>query len=231
MGLIQSSLAHGPVYFNVYPNLQLSLSDVNILEAITLNVKTHGYNYIPGSEVICICYRIYYKPLYTLNPQCKLVDKPLNETILIETNFSQSNITTRRSIKWEEIPLPESWKIERAVPSQPKINNEITSIIQTPEGTVQIQLENNNSRPSSSKSYLSRTKSFHSHISPLDYIMETPSRMSTSQIREFDRKSSDDESVKDNHVEKLHMNKSNIVKGIYNNQEAEITESKMNFSI
>ena len=75
MGIIQSSLAHGPVYFNVYPNLQLSLSDVNILDALTLNVKTHGYNYIPGTETICICYRIYYKPLFTLNPQCKRIDK------------------------------------------------------------------------------------------------------------------------------------------------------------
>ncbi|KAL8488701.1 hypothetical protein ACS0TY_024840 [Phlomoides rotata] len=54
MGIIQSNLAHGPVYFDVYPNLCLSLSDINILEALPLNVKTHGYNYTPGTEVICI---------------------------------------------------------------------------------------------------------------------------------------------------------------------------------
>jgi hypothetical protein len=230
MGLIQSSLAHGPVYFNVYPNLQLSLSDINILEAVTLNVKTHGYNYIPGSEVICICYRIYYKPLYTLNPQCRLVDKPVNETILIETNFSQSNITTRRSIKWEEIPLPESWIIERAIPSVPKINDNITQIIQTPEGNIQIEMErtSSNSRPSSSRLILPKTKSFHSYISPLDGIVETPSRFSTSQIKE---RFSDEESSKENTVEKLYKNKDNIVKGIYNNQEQDITESEMNFSI
>lgn len=83
MGIIQSSLAHGPVYFDVYPNLCLSLSDINILDALTLNVKTNGYNYTPGTEVICICYRIYYKPLYTLNPMCKKVDKEKNETILV----------------------------------------------------------------------------------------------------------------------------------------------------
>ncbi|XP_074299059.1 uncharacterized protein LOC141630079 [Silene latifolia] len=45
IGVVKFSLAHGPVYFDVYPNLQLSLTDANILDALTLNVKTHGYNY------------------------------------------------------------------------------------------------------------------------------------------------------------------------------------------
>ncbi|XP_069144449.1 uncharacterized protein [Solanum lycopersicum] len=58
MGLIESTVAYGPVYFNTQPNLQLSLSDRNILDARTLNVKTHGYNYAIGSELICLSYRI-----------------------------------------------------------------------------------------------------------------------------------------------------------------------------
>lgn len=119
MGIIQSSLAHGPVYFNVYPNLQLSLSNVNILDALTLNVKTHGYNYMSGSELICICYRIYYKPLFTMNPRCKRINKSINETILIERNFDMSKITKRRAIKWDEIEFPENWIMEGVVPLPP----------------------------------------------------------------------------------------------------------------
>ncbi|KAG5574206.1 hypothetical protein H5410_054340 [Solanum commersonii] len=69
MGSIESTVAYGPVYFNAQPNLQLSLTDSNILDALTLNVKTHGYNYAPGSELICLSYRIYYKLLATLNPR------------------------------------------------------------------------------------------------------------------------------------------------------------------
>ncbi|KAL8493010.1 hypothetical protein ACS0TY_024281 [Phlomoides rotata] len=49
MRIIQSSLALGPVYFDVYPNLSLSLSDSNICDSLTLNIKTHGYNYIKGT--------------------------------------------------------------------------------------------------------------------------------------------------------------------------------------
>ncbi|KAG5570703.1 hypothetical protein H5410_060469 [Solanum commersonii] len=36
-GSIECTVAYGPVYFNTQPNLQLSLSDVNILDALTLN--------------------------------------------------------------------------------------------------------------------------------------------------------------------------------------------------
>ncbi|KAG5579413.1 hypothetical protein H5410_050040 [Solanum commersonii] len=50
MGSIESSLAYGPVYFNTQPNLQLSLTDVNILNALTLNVKTHD-SVIPPSQM------------------------------------------------------------------------------------------------------------------------------------------------------------------------------------
>ncbi|KAG5616238.1 hypothetical protein H5410_016062 [Solanum commersonii] len=73
MGLIESTVAYGPVYFNAQPNLQLSLTDSNILDALTLNVKMHGYNYAIGSELICLSYRIHFKLLATLNPRDKLI--------------------------------------------------------------------------------------------------------------------------------------------------------------
>ena len=47
MGSIEFIVAYGPIYFNTRPNLQLSLSDANILDALTLNVKTHGYDCAP----------------------------------------------------------------------------------------------------------------------------------------------------------------------------------------
>jgi len=109
-----STVAYGPVYFNTQPNLQLSLTDVNILDALTLNVKTHGYNYAPGSELICLSYRIYFKLLSTLNPRCRLYDIS-NQTILVETNFARSKVTTRRLIKWEEIDFPTSWTLNLVI--------------------------------------------------------------------------------------------------------------------
>ncbi|KAG5625614.1 hypothetical protein H5410_010832 [Solanum commersonii] len=61
MGSIESTVAYGPIYFNAQPNLQLSLTDSNILDALTLNVKA----------------------------ACKLYDTS-DQTILVETNFVRS---------------------------------------------------------------------------------------------------------------------------------------------
>jgi hypothetical protein len=44
LGMIQFSLFNGPVHFDVFPNLTLSLDDINILKALTLNVLTSGYD-------------------------------------------------------------------------------------------------------------------------------------------------------------------------------------------
>ncbi|KAG5590222.1 hypothetical protein H5410_040736 [Solanum commersonii] len=99
MGSIESTVAYVPVYFNAQPNLQLSLFDSNILDALTLNVKTHGYKYAAGLELICLFYRIYFKLFATLNPRCKLYDIS-DQTILLETNFARS--------KFDEKSIPYS---------------------------------------------------------------------------------------------------------------------------
>ena len=220
IGIIQSSLAHGPVYFNVYPNLQLSLTDINILDSLTLNVKTHGYNYMPGSELICICYRIYFKPLTTMNPKCKRFSKS-NETILIESNLDMSKISTRKIIKWSEIEFPADWVLEGAVPPQPKINNKLTNILQTSDGNVKIQFEEDFEN-TAENALIRRSRSNRSLFSGgLDYQVNIPStaRASTSQIRE--------ESLPQK-IENLTI-KNNIVQGNYDNEDG-ITPSEMNFS-
>jgi hypothetical protein len=50
LGMIQSSLYAGPIHFNVFPNLSLSLDDVNMLKALTLNVLTSGYDMEEGNR-------------------------------------------------------------------------------------------------------------------------------------------------------------------------------------
>uniref|UniRef100_A0A7N0RGK2 Peptidase A2 domain-containing protein n=1 Tax=Kalanchoe fedtschenkoi TaxID=63787 RepID=A0A7N0RGK2_KALFE len=182
MGVIQSSLAHGPVYFNVYPNLILSLTDINIFDALTLNVKTHGYNYMPGSELICICYRIYYKPLMTLNPNCKILDKRINETVLIETNFNKSKISTRRTIKWDEIPIPYQWILEKVGHPKLEVNEEVDEIIESSECNICIKM----TKGKIPETPLARSSSSHSYISPIIEVpyLETSHRASTSHTEE-----------------------------------------------
>ncbi|KAI8545611.1 hypothetical protein RHMOL_Rhmol07G0053100 [Rhododendron molle] len=95
MGAIGTSLCHGPVYFNTYPNLSLSLIDRNIGEVLNCRIQTRGYDYLPGSEVIAVIYRIYYKVMNTMNSRVRQLGSG-DQTVLIETNMLTSNIATNR---------------------------------------------------------------------------------------------------------------------------------------
>ncbi|KAG5605413.1 hypothetical protein H5410_026905 [Solanum commersonii] len=116
----------------------ISLQDENSLSSLILNVKLHDYDYMPDTEVVCICYRIYYKLLHTLNPMCKVIDFK-NENILIETNFDKSKVVTRRPIKWEEIDFPQEWVIENATQPRNNINTDVSEIEQLNDESVKIR--------------------------------------------------------------------------------------------
>ncbi|WMV33437.1 hypothetical protein MTR67_026822, partial [Solanum verrucosum] len=169
---IESTVAYGPVYFNTLPNFQLSLTDANILDALTLNAKTHGYNYALGSELICLSYRIYCKLLSSLNPRCRLYDI-FNQIILVETNFARSKVTTRRLIKWEEIDFPTSWTLNLVIsPNQltdAVTNSNFSHTSQNSDGRICIQFTDNSYAPHRQSFANSMSLSFH-HISLIEPI-------------------------------------------------------------
>jgi hypothetical protein len=50
--MIQSSLFNGPIHFDVFLNLTISLDDINILKALNLNVLTSSHDMEEGSRVL-----------------------------------------------------------------------------------------------------------------------------------------------------------------------------------
>ena len=230
MGSIESTLAYGPVYFNTQPNLQLSLTDVNILHALTLNVKTHGYDYAPGSELIGLSYRIYYRLLSTLNPRCKLIDDTSDCTMLIETNFIKSRVTTQRPIRWDEIDFPKTW-ILNSVTSPKQLaedvtNSELTHVTQNSYGKICLQFDNNSTISYRNSFAMSRSMPTRQYISPIEPPVYSPTR---NRVESLHTLNSVDLPTTSHNVDKIKINsKTNIVQDFYNENP---TPSEMEFDI
>ncbi|GAV84040.1 MP domain-containing protein, partial [Cephalotus follicularis] len=69
IGAIETSLCNGLVYFDGYLDLTISLTDENILETLKINIKLHGYNMLPGSEIIAIIHHVHYKATNSICPK------------------------------------------------------------------------------------------------------------------------------------------------------------------
>ena len=100
LGMMETSLHNGPVYFNCYPNFALSLFDKNIMDALTLNVKIYGYYMKEGSEPLAIIYRNYYKLMKTtLDPQSMVEPSPKGHTLLLQASTQNSSLCVPQQIQ------------------------------------------------------------------------------------------------------------------------------------
>ncbi|KAG5576343.1 hypothetical protein H5410_056477 [Solanum commersonii] len=56
LGVLQSNLADGPVYFNCCPNFSFDINDPNVMDSLTLNAKTKNLNNKINTCEIAIIY-------------------------------------------------------------------------------------------------------------------------------------------------------------------------------
>ncbi|KAF2286755.1 hypothetical protein GH714_027433 [Hevea brasiliensis] len=152
LGIIESSLCDGPIYFSCYPNFTISIKDPNIMQALSLDIQTHGYNMLPGSENIILIYRIHYKAMNTVVPNLrenttKLIT-PKGTTTFFVTDLQKGNLVVPKSIAWEQVNLPDSWILEEAIPPKKEESEDVESIIETNNGTVAISFARTRSRNS-----------------------------------------------------------------------------------
>ena len=106
MGAIETSLSHRPIYFNIYPNLSIALSDHNLSRVLELRLQTHAYEYLPASPPLALLYRIHLKVLSTLNPYTHKQTEQ-GYTILIDTNLFSSQVALPKMIPWDNITFSE----------------------------------------------------------------------------------------------------------------------------
>jgi len=111
LGLIEASMHDGPVYFDCYPNFTISLSDPHILKALTLSIRTQGYQILEGVQPLALIYRVYYMCTRT-NMNFQAINRsPKNQTMLIQSSQSNANIRVPHTVMWTDISLRQEWRL------------------------------------------------------------------------------------------------------------------------
>ncbi|XLU25002.1 hypothetical protein S245_061068, partial [Arachis hypogaea] len=150
IGTVETSLGHSSVYFSCFPNKTVSLLDINILDSLFLNIQIHGLNMKEESIPAALIYRIQYKVMNTCNSRVLLKSQD-RETTLFVTDMTKANVMIPRLIRWDEIDLPQSWSIDRAIPTQPRQAPLLREIKQDESGKVEIFFDRRNSFSSKSE--------------------------------------------------------------------------------
>ena len=146
LGTIESSLSHGPIFFNCFPDLTVSLDDKNILDVLFLNVKLHGYDMKEGFVPITLVYRVQYKVMnYITSNFLKTKCDKSGETTLFLTDETKTNVIVPKTIQWSDITLPERWSLEKATPALPRVTPDFHDIIQHQTGKVELVFDRRNS--------------------------------------------------------------------------------------
>ncbi|KAH9800890.1 hypothetical protein KPL71_000829 [Citrus sinensis] len=187
---IESSLCKGPISFDCYPNITISLKDKNILKSMILQIKTHNYHMIEGSIPVALIFKISYKAMITaFSTQHKFQSKR-DETLLLQTDLSRANTVIPKPIQWKDVHLPEEWILEGAappaIPKQLEPNTELQNVTQYSDGKVKLSFRRSNSSRFSDKASCSSIPSLERKFTKVPSVINLPfqsqPRFSTSDI-------------------------------------------------
>jgi hypothetical protein len=153
LGMVESSLYNGPIYFDCYPNFAVSLTNETVLQTLELDIEISGYNMYEGAQHLVIVYRIYYKLMKTtLEPQA-LMESPKGKTLLLQASTKDSHVNVPTQIEWKDVKLPNKWllrNVTQPAPVQNTLEENLDYIDQHPNGTVSINFQSFRKSTSSS---------------------------------------------------------------------------------
>lgn len=139
LAMAESNISNGPIYFNCYPNFTIGLFDPNILDTLTLTIKTKNLEFKERTNAAVVIYRIYYKTMTTtIEPKTKIVS-PRDETIIFEANTMHTKVKTPKRLRWNEITQSLTWNLQDINPPKPiELENQTSNIIEHSDGSIDI---------------------------------------------------------------------------------------------
>src|SRR3954469_6089066 len=169
LSLIQTNVCNGPVYFNCVPHFSVSLTDPLFLSSLMLDIHLQGDEFEKFTEQVAVIYRIYFKLLNShLTPNFKLKgSKTQEEIVLLQIEADHSKTFVPKRLKWNEITIPNEFRIEAPQVPRNIEQTEIHDIIEEQEGTILIRfnsLREKSFEGSSSFNYSPSEVSMHSNF-------------------------------------------------------------------
>lgn len=103
LGVVEASLRDGPLYFNIFPNITMSVFHPKLSDALVLNVIVEGFEQLPvGTQPISVMSRTCYKFQGSAAPDA-LLESPQGKTVFFQTDFENSNVAVQKVSKWDEV--------------------------------------------------------------------------------------------------------------------------------
>lgn len=110
IALVESNLRDGPFYFNVFPNINLSLFST-ITNVLSVHVLVKGFDQLPkGCEPIVVTCRTCYKlNQNNFGPEA-LLESPVGKTVFFQTEIlGDNNDVVQKVTMWDQVHLPSNW--------------------------------------------------------------------------------------------------------------------------
>ena len=149
LGILESNLAKGPVYFNCHPNFSIELA---------------------------LIYRVYYKLMKTTISPKAINSSTKGATMLTKSKKEHSTTFVPRMLQWDDILSNDNWKFESITEPFPiqLSRSSLESVVQFVDGSINLKfLRSNSFRQASSRKRMSMDRLSSSKTREEDDIYET----------------------------------------------------------
>ncbi|KAK0574262.1 hypothetical protein LWI29_016356 [Acer saccharum] len=110
--------------FNFFPNLMVSLEEVDVLHHLTLNVKLHNRYRESNKFVLSLICKVHYKWMRDqVNPGAAKNYGPGIEKVFRTRNMRSPKDLTPKTIKRSDLQFPEGWNVQDEIPEEHESNS------------------------------------------------------------------------------------------------------------
>ncbi|KAK2644993.1 hypothetical protein Ddye_020188 [Dipteronia dyeriana] len=157
IGMVETTLTYGPIYFQCYPNFSIALNTDEHKEIyLVIDIQTHNYKFLERSSPYKLVDRIHYRVLISsLIPSFIPPSIPTDQTICFNASPSV-NVLVPVPVKWENVNFLDDWVKEKVdQPSYKTPMRNLHDFVTEQDETLRISFksglsirENDNSRTS-----------------------------------------------------------------------------------